>query len=141
MKKIRNYLLFAVVILIIASFCGCSEEDDEIDVIGDLKDMVFDSFGNQTLEKAAEATMTDINWSYDDTPSYDGGAHYKASLTGKFRDNGLSITVNFDVLYKYKQMSGDKQEVEAVVESVTVNGEVYSDDDNIFAALSLIYGS
>ena len=139
MKNFRNYIFLAVLILIVALLCGCSEDDNEYDVIGDLKDMVFESYGNQTIGNAANATLSDVDWSYDDTPSFNGGACYKASLTGKL--DGTEIAINFEVLYKYMQMANDGQEVETTVVSVVVDGVTYSDGENISAVMSAIYGN
>ena len=138
--KNRICLLIAVVILVPALLCGCSL-DEEYDVIGDLKGMTFENFGNKTIEKAVETTLSDVKWSFDGTPEFDGGTCYKASLTGKFRDDGTSVTVNFEVLYKYKKMSSDPQEVEASVVSVTVDGKASSDDENILNVLNRLYGN
>lgn len=141
MKKNKIYWLLAIVITVMVILCGCSGDDDEYDVIGDLKSVVFKSYGNQTLEKAAKATLTDIEWDYDDEPEIDGGFIYNASLSGVVPENDVNVSYNFQVLYKYKKSSNSSREIEVSLVSVVVDGEYFDDMDSVDFMMDLIYGN
>lgn len=140
MKKNKIYWLLAIVITIMVILCGCSG-DDEYDVIGDLKSVVFKSYGNQTLEKAAKATLTDIEWDYDDEPEFDGGITYNARLSGVVPEDDVNVSYNFQVIYKYRRRSDSPREIEVSLVSVVVDGEYYDDMESIDFMMNLIYGN
>jgi len=139
----KQYFAFFLAAILTFSLAGCGNSEStastgaDHDVIRDLKEVVFDSYGDKTLEEALDHTLSDVKWDFDDTPEISGGTLYRASATGALPDESSKVCLSFSVLYKYKQMSDDSQEIEVSVDSVTVDDTPYSDID---AVMCYLYG-
>ncbi len=139
----KRYFAFFLAVILAFSLAGCGDPGStaskgaDHDVIRDLKEVVFDSYGDKTLEEALDHTLSDVKWDFDDTPENGGGTLYHASVTGTLPDGSSKVCLSFAVLYKYKQMSDDPQEIEVSVDSVTVDDAPYSDAD---AVMRYLYG-
>lgn len=142
--KKRIFLTIGVIlaVIVIGVIALCLENGNKYDVLGDLKSIVFESYGSQTLEEAAKASLTSIQWTYSESPdNFDEGIGFSASISGIARDDGSTIRLNFNVVYKYGRRENDPQEVECTLESATVNGVFYDDTDTMVILLDWLYGS
>ena len=137
----KRYFAFLLAVILTFSLSGCGDSDPTTskgtgyDVIGDLKEVIFDSYGDKTLEEAVDYALSDAEWEFNDTPEFSGGTLYHASVAGTLPDGSSQVCLSFTVLYKYRQMSDDPQEIEVSVDSITVDDTPYSDIDTVMRYL------
>ena len=141
-KTINKILLIGLVFVLSMLAVACAKEKAEFDVISDVKNARFEDFGSQTLEKAANSSMTKLEWSCSAEPvGFDGGTVYEATLSGYSEEYEADISVGFTVTYEYTQMADDPQHYTVSVKWVEVAGEYSEADEDLLYVIDFIYGN
>lgn len=142
-KKKSNILLYIVLIFtVFISAKSCVGKDADPDAVYSLKKCKFSSYGNKTLEAAAEDSLTDLRWSCSEEPvSFEGGFVYEAILSGYSEEYDLDISVGFTVKIGYTRKKDDPKPVTISIVWIQVD-DVYSEEINdISYVMDYIYGN
>ena len=138
----KKGLLIGLVFVLCIFIAGCSDAKDNFDVISHIKNAQFEDFGTQTLEEAANSSMTNLAWSRSDEPvAFDGGSIYEATLSGYSETFAVNISIGFTVTYEYTQMADDPHPYTVAVKWVKVGDEYSEADDDLVYVLDYIYGN
>lgn len=141
-NTINKILLIGLVFVLSILVVACTEEKAEFDVISDVKTARFEDFGTQTLEKAANNSMTNLEWNCSTEPvSFDGGTVYEATLSGYSEEYEADISIGFTVTYEYTQMADDPHPYTVSVKWVEVAGNYSEADEDLLYVLDFIYGN
>ena len=141
-NTINKILLIGLVFVLSMLAVACAEGKAEFDVISDLKKARFEDFGKQTLEKAANSSMAELEWSCSAEPvGYDGGIVYEATLSGYSEEYEADISVGFTVTYEYTQMADDPHPYTVSVKWVEVAGNYSEADEDLVYVIDFIYGN
>ena len=141
-NTISKILLIGLIFILSVLAVACAVEKAKFDVISDVKNARFEDFGTQTIEKAANSSMTKLEWKRSEDPvSFDGGSVYEATLRGYSEEYGVSILIGFTVTYEYTQMADDPQPYTVAVKWVEVGDEYSEEDDDLCYVLDYIYGN
>ena len=95
----------------------------------DLKDVVFDNYGDISLGEAVDTTLENVQWRTEKIDS----THYRVTLSGFHADTYTNLDVIFDVNY-----SNDY--IYTSVTRVIWNDSSYDDNLTITYVMSLLYG-
>lgn len=96
--------------------------------VGDLKDLVFDQYGSQTLGEAVKKSVPEASW---DSVKL-GDKHYTVTVSGFCPDMSSNIQLEFDVNY-----SGEY--IYAKPTGLIMDGEHYDDIFSIALVMGAIY--
>lgn len=141
-ETVHKILLLALVFVLSMFAVACTEEKLEFDVISDVKNARFEDFGTQTLEKAANSSMTELEWNCSAEPvGFDGGTVYEATLSGYSEEYEVDISVGFTVTYEYTRMADDPQNYTVSVKWVEVAGNYSETDEDLLYVIDFIYGN
>lgn len=97
--------------------------------VSDLKDIVFDEYGSETLGDAVDNSMINVSWDTEKISK----TKYQVTLTGFSTELYSDLTLTFNLTY------GDDR-VYAKLDHLLQDGEYYDDFYSIALALSTIYG-
>lgn len=123
--KIKSVLSSLVTIaLIIAAISGFSKHP-----VTNMKEVVFDDFGAETIGEAVERSITHPEWSADKIDKN----HYRVTVKGFMKDIGGNFSMTFDMNYL-------DDEVYAKPILAAYDGEAFDDWFSIAIAMGLLYG-
>jgi ribosomal protein L40E len=124
-SKWKTIIKVAVIIIIVL---GISKLFLGKNPVKDVKTVVFDQYGSQTLGAAMKSSMPQASWSSKKVAN----KHYEVSVDGFCPDLGSNIVIDFDVNYL-------DDTIYARVTSVTINGDYYDDILSIALVMNAIY--
>ena len=98
--------------------------------ISDLKDMVFEDYGDITFGEAIEENVRNTSWESEKVDS----THYIVTVSGFIPDTYSNIELSFDLNYA-------DDCVYASAKEVVLDGDYYDDSFSISFVMGVIYGS